>query len=222
MYNTKFFCKDCGKMLNVVAGTEIKDKPSRCPDCNSTNTGCYVYETYEHYQSGEMDLATILKEFEGKERKMYVPLKKNEGLPLLSQESDYEIMMHELCFWYIPTAERQNIYIDLMDLLSLQKAEGGFDFDSKLVELIRLPALELNTIALKIQLTGKADRLVLLGTALVLQILEQKFSYRKGEWGAMVQKTSEWFNQEIKAALPTINGVSLVDWASDFVKRKVV
>ena len=146
---------------------------------------------------------------------------KNEGL-LLRPEADYEIMMHELCFWYLPSAERQNIYIDLMDLLSLQKAEGGFDFDSKLVELIRLPALELNTIALKIQLTGKADRLVLLGTALVLQILEQKFSYRKGEWGAMVQKTSEWFNQEIKAALPTINGVSLVDWASDFVKRKVV
>ena len=115
--------------------------------------------------------------------------------PRLMPESDYEITMYELCFWYIPTTERQSIHIDLMDLLSLQKAEGGFDFDSKLVELIRLPALELNTIALKIQLTGKADRLVLLGTALVLQILKQKFSYREGEWGAMVQKTSEWFKQ---------------------------
>ena len=106
----------------------------------------------------------------------------------------------------------------LMQILSLQRAEGGFEIDRELSRRIGITIGELKKLSSKIKTIGKADILTLLSTAIILQLLKQYYSGREDEWKDLVEKTEQWFKNEVSRTEPRIDGVRLEDWAAQFIK----
>jgi Ca-activated chloride channel family protein len=105
----------------------------------------------------------------------------------------------------------------LMNILSLQRVEGGFEIDEGLCEEIGVTVAELKKLSRKIKTTEKADGFILLSTAILLQLLNRYFIDREGTWKSIVEKTEKWFMRELSRTEPRIDGIPLGEWAVQFV-----
>ena len=114
----------------------------------------------------------------------------------------------------VPAAE-QDV---LMSILSLQKAEGGFEIDRVVSRRMGITIGELKKLSRKIKVIEKADMLTLLSTAIILRLLEKFYSDREDEWKDLVEKTGRWYKNEVSRTEPGIDGVRLEDWAAQFIK----
>ena len=106
----------------------------------------------------------------------------------------------------------------LIQILSLQRAEGGFEIDKELFRRMGITISELKKLSIRIGGIEKADMLTLLSTAIILQLLKRYYSDREDEWKDLVEKTEKWFKRELSRTEPRIDGISLEDWAVQFIK----
>ena len=107
----------------------------------------------------------------------------------------------------------------LINILSLQKAEGGFEIDRELSRRMGITIAELKKLSGKIEAIGKTDMLTLLSTAIILQLLTKYYSDREDEWKDLIEKTERWFKNEVSRTEPKIDGIGPEDWAAQFVKN---
>ena len=110
----------------------------------------------------------------------------------------------------------------LLDLLVLQKAEGGFEPDPQTVRRLGLDPRDLEQAAERLEGRGGADAARLLGTALVLQVLETGFAAERPTWAGLVAKSRAWLDAAVGAAgsgFPRVGGRDLAAWAADLAGR---
>jgi len=67
-----------------------------------------------------------------------------------------------------------------------------------------------------------ADRFLLLSTAIILQILEIRFSSERRTWAGIIRKSKDWMMEVIHEAKPRIHGKDLVTWAEGFVQDNIL
>jgi Ca-activated chloride channel family protein len=109
----------------------------------------------------------------------------------------------------------------LLDILSLQRAGGGFDADVLIGDLLRISLSDLQAITDKIDMKNHPDRMVILATAIVLTILELKYGERRDEWNGVVSKSRNWLQNEVAKVQPTMDQKPLEDWVKNFVKERL-
>lgn len=109
----------------------------------------------------------------------------------------------------------------LLDILSLQRAGGGFDIDSSVEDLLRISRSELQDIANDMYMKHHLDRIGILVTAIILCILELKYWDRRDEWEGVVRKSRNWLYEQIARVRPTIDHEPLDDWVNKFVKGRL-
>ncbi len=105
----------------------------------------------------------------------------------------------------------------LLALLSCQQAAGGFIVAGSLLKKAGLAGL--STLATKISIKNKGDKVMLLVTLTVLLVLEMRFEARRGEWESVVMKSRAWLKAEIERAQPTIENQPLELWLRDYLKK---
>ena len=111
-------------------------------------------------------------------------------------------------------------HIDCMlHLLSLQKAEGGFEIDEEATAMLNTTVSQLRDIAESISIKLEADRFDLLSTALILAILRETFSDQIDIWLGVVSKSEHWLKAEIGRVQPTINGIPLLEWIEEYIRN---
>jgi Ca-activated chloride channel homolog len=109
---------------------------------------------------------------------------------------------------------------NLLNILALQKAEGGFEIDSGFAPILKKPLSDLKATALKIQIRGRTDKFVLFSTAIVLKYLEYKYADRKVFWEGVVQKSRKWIEKQILISEPTYEGTKLMKWVDEFLSKQ--
>ena len=109
----------------------------------------------------------------------------------------------------------------LLDILSLQRACGGFGIDVLIDDLLRVSIPDLQAIADKIDIKNNLDRIGILVTAIILAILELKFGARRDEWDGVVLKSRNWLQDQIAKVSPMIDQEPLEHWVRNFVKEKL-
>ncbi|MBI4332737.1 MAG: hypothetical protein HY673_15815 [Chloroflexi bacterium] len=110
----------------------------------------------------------------------------------------------------------------LLTLLAQQRPEGGFSLDKKTIKALGLQEDELKQIAGRIETRVEADGPVLLATAIVLWLLENKFGQRRDEWQMVVQKSVTWLEKQIEITGAAIGQVKLADWVAGYLgKRRI-
>ena len=108
----------------------------------------------------------------------------------------------------------------LMQILSLQRAEGGFEINRDISQKIGITIGELKKLSKKIKAIKKTDMLILLSTAIILQLLKKYYSDREDEWKELVGKSELWFKSEISRTEPRIDGIRLEDWIAQFIRSQ--
>lgn len=108
----------------------------------------------------------------------------------------------------------------LMDILSLQQAEGGFYIDKIGEKLLKLSPSDIRVMSDKIDLKNNGDKLRILMTIIVLLVLELRFWKRKDEWECVVEKSQKWLQTEITKTMPTIDQRPLEEWVRDYLKKR--
>jgi hypothetical protein len=108
----------------------------------------------------------------------------------------------------------------LLEILALQKAGGGFEIDPAFAMNLKSSLKELQDISLKILPKGQAEKLVLLSTVLVLTYLELKYAGQKSSWEGVVQKSRKWLEMQIFESEPSLEGMKLRVWASNFFWKR--
>lgn len=110
----------------------------------------------------------------------------------------------------------------MLTLLAQQRPEGGFSLDKKTIKALGLQEDELKQIAGRIETRVEADGPVLLATAIVLWLLENKFGQRRDEWQMVVQKSVTWLEKQIEITGAAIGQVKLADWVAGYLgKRRI-
>jgi len=109
----------------------------------------------------------------------------------------------------------------LLSILSLQRPEGGIELNEELSRLIGIDLGEIERIALQIEVNDKTDRLLLLTTAILLQVLEMCFTGMKPIWDGIIQKSKEWLVETTGRGNPGLFGKDLKAWAREFVGEKI-
>ncbi|MDD5703309.1 MAG: VIT domain-containing protein [Dehalococcoidales bacterium] len=109
----------------------------------------------------------------------------------------------------------------LLHILSLQKADGGFEYDETLSRSMMFePAILCYLVADCLETKGESDKLLLLFTAVVLAVLDKQYTYyRKVLWRKAVQKSRTWLKDQIRKYKPTINGKKLEDWVDHAIHQ---
>lgn len=110
----------------------------------------------------------------------------------------------------------------LFSILSSQRAEGGFAIDKTLVEFMGVSFADLKKIAKKINSKRAVDNWILLLTAVVLCVLEKKFSGVCLMWESVIQKSKRWYEAEVSRVEPSIAGMPLLEWVSNYLDKKHV
>jgi hypothetical protein len=112
----------------------------------------------------------------------------------------------------------------LLSILSCQKADGGFELDEEVCELIGIELGEIKSIAkeMEVGVIRALDKFAILSTAILLEVLEIHFSNTRDNWWSVTKKTLDWFNNITTAYSPRIHKKEVRVWAKDFVERNVV
>lgn len=111
----------------------------------------------------------------------------------------------------------------VIDLLNLQKPDGGFEIDDNAAMYFDTTINILSGIANRIDVKrmNAAEKFLLLSTVLVLALLKNKYAAEKGLWQAAVEKSIEWLKDECKNMDIMIQGKSLEEWAEEYVKNLI-
>ena len=110
----------------------------------------------------------------------------------------------------------------LMTILALQRAEGGIDLDEEVGTLLGLDLDELRREAKNMEVEGTVDRLLLLWTAIILEVLEIFFPTERATWAGVVKKSQDWLSKNIRAGKPRISGMDLMEWVAGRVRDMTV
>ncbi len=110
----------------------------------------------------------------------------------------------------------------LLSILSLQKAEGGFELEENVSRSLGLIHMKMRWIASDMEVGVEVDTFRLFSTALTLEVLEHHFSDMRSEWAALVQKSREWFDRILGDGKPRIQGEDLIAWVREYVKAHVL
>ena len=117
------------------------------------------------------------------------------------------------------TSGRQKI---LLQILSLQKAEGGMKMDKPVARKLHLDFQNLKNISHDIKTEKGVDRFLLLTTAVLLRILEIDFGDQRQTWEGVVMKSRKWLMEMVVDAKPTLEDQALLAWVEDAVKNKTL
>jgi hypothetical protein len=105
------------------------------------------------------------------------------------------------------------------DLISAK--DGRPNVDYLIEEILRTSDSRLRRIAADIDRKYQADRMGILGTAIILCILELKFRERRNEWDSVVGKSRSWLYEQIARVGPTIDHEQLEIWVKKFVEGRL-
>jgi len=117
---------------------------------------------------------------------------------------------------YAPTARRPQ-EDPLLAVLALQRAEGGFELDETVAQMIGLSCVKLKECATRMQGQGRFDKWILLSTVIVLRTLETTFAGDQSIWFVITRKSRQWYEAEESRVKPSIDGMALSDWADDYI-----
>ena len=109
----------------------------------------------------------------------------------------------------------------LMDILSQQRLGGGFNVDNVIADILKISLSTLRNIADDMNVKNHPDRMGILATAIVLEVLEAKFGSRRDEWDGIVSKSRIWLQEQIDDSNPEIDGEPLLDWVRKFVTDRL-
>jgi len=109
----------------------------------------------------------------------------------------------------------------VFQILSSQRAEGGIMLDERLAHYFSFDYKELQHIAEEIEVAVSVDKLLLLSTAILLNVLETRFAPLSRAWWGMAQKSRDWFMGFVKRGAPKIRGRDLMAWVDEFVRTRV-
>lgn len=104
-------------------------------------------------------------------------------------------------------------------MLSLQRFEGGFEIDSNLADMLNLQIKYIKKASKKIVGKYKTNGFALLSTALILAILEKRYTGEKNQWWTVTEKSRKWLELEIKTKAPAIGGIPLADWVKNDLEK---
>jgi len=111
----------------------------------------------------------------------------------------------------------------LLMILSLQQAAGGFMITRDAASILGIVFSDIKERSEIITVEETIDRFILLSTAIIMMLLKKKFDHMKDSWITVVQKSEKWLAREMERTKPHIKGVSLDEWADDYVANlKVV
>ncbi|OHD67153.1 MAG: hypothetical protein A2177_11080, partial [Spirochaetes bacterium RBG_13_68_11] len=106
----------------------------------------------------------------------------------------------------------------LMALLSLQRADGGFDLDD--ATLVRLGIEPVEIVKTVTGLPGeKQAALRVLHTAIVLAVLEERFADERETWFATTRKSRTWLKQATDRWGPVAGGKTVTQWAKELAAK---
>ncbi len=109
----------------------------------------------------------------------------------------------------------------ITEILSLQKAEGGMEFNDQLIMALDIDYEELIKIASHIEVDMEVDRYLLLSTAILLQILEVYFPRESILWKNIVEKSRNWLTHVLTTTKPKIEGRDIISWAEEYVRENI-
>ena len=92
----------------------------------------------------------------------------------------------------------------VLAVLALQRAEGGFELDEAVAQMLGIPYAMLRKSAAKIRGRGRFDGWVLLSTGIVLSALDKKFGAERGTWYALTDKSRRWYESEAGRVKPSV------------------
>jgi hypothetical protein len=105
----------------------------------------------------------------------------------------------------------------LMSLLSLQRADGGFDLANVDLKRLGISAGAIKRAAARIP-GVRAEARRALHTALVLAFLETRFGDGRDTWFSAVKKSRAWLDKITAAWGPVLDGKTVVQWAKALVE----
>ena len=109
----------------------------------------------------------------------------------------------------------------LMDILSRQRPGGGFSVDNVIADILKISLSTLRNIAEDMNVKNHPDRLGIMATAIVLEVLEVQFGSRRDEWEGVVSKSRIWLQEQIDDLKPEMAGEPLLEWARKFVTDRL-
>lgn len=99
----------------------------------------------------------------------------------------------------------------MTEILSRQRAEGGFEVDDELARKLDLP-FDVRKIAERILTATDVDKFTLLSTAIIMAVLEEDMGDIRDCWEGVIGKSKAWFASNLHAGAPTIDGMHLTRW----------
>jgi len=105
----------------------------------------------------------------------------------------------------------------IMAILDQQEAKGGFSVDEMIAAELGLDLQQIVSVSREITPFSEKDSLTLLWSAVLLQVLEQRFPEHRKSWDKAVKKTRKWVEKTIKKNNPAIHGEPLKSWAARYV-----
>ncbi len=109
----------------------------------------------------------------------------------------------------------------VMDILALQQPGGGLRLGAALAAKIGVTLGDVEAIAKRMRIAGRADRFLIASTALLLAVLVERFADMRRVWAGPVHKTRKWFDDLVEEKHPTIDGEPLDAWMQRFVAANV-
>ena len=110
----------------------------------------------------------------------------------------------------------------VIELLSLQRPEGGFFANEKAAKMLGFSLKELRSIAGRIETQGETDKLILLFSCIILAVLGKKFMEKSYVWADLVKKSETWLDEETSKVSPIIEGMTLEAWVDGFTEKLVI
>jgi Ca-activated chloride channel homolog len=138
-----------------------------------------------------------------------------------AQSFDCEAPMNEK--YFVPHESfdlTQTSGCPVLEILSRQRAEGGFDMNAKIARILNTTLSKLKDMSRNMAANGKCNKFLILSTALVMAFLKCKFLNRKDEWETVARKSEQWLQKELKRVQPTIEGISPEEWAKQYIEKQ--
>ena len=109
----------------------------------------------------------------------------------------------------------------LMDILSLQKMQGGLSLNERVAEKFGIDLKKIRNLASAMELEISEDKFLIISTAILLQILRVHFLAEELSWKRVVRKSEAWLQKILETGKPTIKNRELMDWVEEYVKENV-
>ena len=107
----------------------------------------------------------------------------------------------------------------LISVINCQQRDGSMEIDKNVVWRFNIDPDEVQQMADDLECSADVDKLRLLSTAILLEILEQRFASEKESWETIAKFSQDWLGKVISTSFSTIYGANLQDWAKDYVEQ---